>query len=565
MAAKLRKNYFMAKVEQLYTSDSHNWWRKVKHIIKGKDSNPFANLDCQGSPYEIAEAINNFFVGVSAHLPEVNPSILAKLTDDYSNRFIVFPEEVERRLANINIHKAPGPDGLPSWFLRDFAPYICQPLAAIFNASIREGFVPPIWKAAEVVPVPKKSRPRHISTDLRPISLLPCMAKIFESIIGEWLLSVLEPSFDPNQFGCRRQRSTTHALTAILHAWKTTLDQGGAVRTLLVDYKKAFDCVNHNILLQKLYAKNIPHCLIKWFCSYLQHRSQRVRFGAARSGWLQLSGAMPQGSWLGPLAFLVLIDDLEVDCTIHKYVDDTTLSELTFTSLESSHMQYFFQQLLDWADSNDMIVNYDKTKEMVIGPPSLTSNISPLITPSGHIERVSSVKLLGIHLDANFSWTTHVEAVLSKATQRLYFLKQLKRAGLPDHQLRHFYLAVIRSVLEYAAPVWHHSLTKAQTDQLEAIQKRAIRIMCPFTKGMPYTNALFVTDLTALAIRRDQLSRRFFNSIVEPTSCLHSLLPPERDNAIVSRLRARSKYPRLLCRTRKYQPFISYALSNYQT
>ena len=121
----------------------------------------------------------------------------------------MIPAEVENRLAKINITKAPGPDNLPSWFLRDFAPYLAQPLSAIVNASIREGYMPPIWKAAEVVPVPKISRPQSIQNDLRPISLLPCVAKVFESIIGHHLLQILEPSLDSKQFGCRRERSTT--------------------------------------------------------------------------------------------------------------------------------------------------------------------------------------------------------------------------------------------------------------------------------------------------------------------------------------------------------------------
>ena len=277
MANKLRKNYFETKVEQLHTSDPHQWWTRTKRLLKLPDSNPFANLDCQDSPDKLAETINNFFVSVSAHLPEVVPDILAKLTGEYSDEFIIEPSVVENRLAKINIYKAPGPDGIPSWLLRDFAPFLCQPLAAIFNASIREGYVPPIWKSAEVIPVPKVPRPQSYQTDLRPISLPPCVAKILESIIGQWVASALEPTFDPNQFGCRRQRSTTHALVAMIHEWQTALDQGGAVRALLVDFRKAFDSVNHNLLLQKLYNKNVPHQLIKWFFSYLQQRSQRVR------------------------------------------------------------------------------------------------------------------------------------------------------------------------------------------------------------------------------------------------------------------------------------------------
>jgi len=134
---------------------------------------------------------------------------------------------------------------------------------------------------------------------------------------------------------------STHALMAVIHEWQSTLDRGRAIRALLVDFKKAFDLVNHSLLLWKLLNKNVPHCLIKWFFSYLDQRSQRVWIGTDYSGWLYLNGAMPKGSWLDPLSFLVLIDDLDLDCLIHKYVDDTTLTEPLCVQHQPSNMELF--------------------------------------------------------------------------------------------------------------------------------------------------------------------------------------------------------------------------------
>ena len=201
---------------------------------------------------------------------------------------------------------------------------------------------------------------------------------------------------------------------------------------------------------------------------------------------------------------------------------------------------------------------------MVMGPTSLTAGLPLLTVDSGTIERVNSFKLLGVFLDANFSWTTHVDTIVSKASSRLYFLKQLKRAGVPHIQLLHFYLAVIRPLLEYAAPLWHHLLNKSQSEKIEAIQRRAIRIIYTFTSDMPYWGALYCANLPSLSGRRTDLSRTFFNSITSPDSSIHTLLPPQRDPSILARLRAPSKFPRLPTRTKKYQSFISYALSHYQ-
>jgi len=155
MVAKLRKCYFTSQVEQLHSSDPRQWWSKTKRILKKEDPNPLVNLDYLGHPDQLPDYINDFFVSVSVHLLKVDPAILITLTDDYCADYVVDPADVEYRLANINFLKAPGPDGIPSWLLRDFAPYLCHPLASIFKASIREGYFPPIWKAVDVIPVPK--------------------------------------------------------------------------------------------------------------------------------------------------------------------------------------------------------------------------------------------------------------------------------------------------------------------------------------------------------------------------------------------------------------------------
>jgi len=157
------------------------------------------------------------------------------------------------QLCILNINKAAGPDGLPNWLLRDFAPYLSQPLAAIFNDYSS-------WLCTASLEISGSDtstelpRSRSVQTDLRPILLLPSLAKVVESIIGQWLLPVLEPALIPNQFGSRRQKSTTHALVAMTGAWQFALNRGGAARARFVDFKKAFDSVNHNLSLRKLHS-----------------------------------------------------------------------------------------------------------------------------------------------------------------------------------------------------------------------------------------------------------------------------------------------------------------------
>ena len=205
-----------------------------------------------------------------------------------------------------------------------------------------------------------------------------------------------------------------------------------------------------------------------------------------------------------------------------------------------------------------------KTKEMIFG--ALINNPpSPLVIGNESIQRVTSFKLLGVHLTNKLQWDCHVNAICSKTSSRLYFLKQLKRSGLPTHDLLYFYLSTIRPVLEYACVLWHHGLTKWQSDQIEAIQKRALRIVSNVVHGMQYT--LFTRscfDLPSLHQRREDMSRDFFQQICQPDNCLHHLLPPPRNTEYIGHLRHPSKYPRPLTRTKRYCSFIQHALSHYQ-
>jgi len=181
--------------------------------------------------------------------------------------------------------------------------------------------------------------------------------------------------------------------------------------------------------------------------------------------------SMPQGSRLGPLPFTVMIDDLQTPCELQKYVDDTTLSELVTPSCSVSNMPSDFASLLSWTEDNNMQINISKTtcKEMVLGLGRLNIDNLPLLSTSlGSVERVTSFKLLGINLDAKFSWSLHIYFISAKASKRLYFLKHLKRAGVPADQLLHFYVAAIRPVLEYCAAVWHYAITHAQAQQLQS-------------------------------------------------------------------------------------------------
>jgi len=200
---------------------------------------------------------------------------------------------------------------------------------------------------------------------LRPISLTPTLSKLLESFIGAWILQRIENKLYVNQYGALKGRSTTHALVDIVHHWHKAIDEGQSVRAVFIDFAKAFDHVDHNILVAKLIEFGLPDVIIRWMCSFLQHRRQRVKIGDVMSDWLVMDAGMPQGSFLGPLTFIVLVDSLRASCLTHKFVDDTTLSEILAKSA-TSRMQAFCDDLVQQSEEARMNVNGRKTKEMMI-------------------------------------------------------------------------------------------------------------------------------------------------------------------------------------------------------
>jgi hypothetical protein len=564
LTRQLRRKFYARRMAGLRTSNPRNWWRGVKELTgqKSRSSQPLSALANQlhdGDMSALASSVNSFFQHVAADLHPL--SIDAPPPPDFSSEFDISRAAVEAKLRHINVHKAPGPDGLPNWVLRDFSAQLAGPVCAIFNASVREGFVPTRWKEANVIPVPKVQPPMSIESDLRPISLTATLGKLLESFVGAWILERIEDQLDGRQYGALKRRSTTHALVDMLHHWNSATDQGQSVRIVFIDFAKAFDHVDHSILVAKLLAFGLPDTIIRWMCDFLRGRRQRVKIGDFYSEWLEMVAGMPQGSFLGPLTFIVLIDTLRAACLTHKFVDDTTLTEVV-NRRATSQMQATVYDLVEQATQNAMNVNGKKTKEMLVG--TVARDPPPLLMLGGAtVDRVSTFKLLGVHIADDLRWQHHVDAISSKAASRLWFLRQLKRSGASIEDLLCFYKTVVRPVLEYACPVWHSSLTQGQTKALESLQKRAMRII--FSHG-DYQAATIIAGIDTLQTRRETLSAKFFyNSILDNTSCLHYLLPPSRDTEIIARLRHPTTYETIRARTARFQKsFIPYCLANYQ-
>ena len=563
---KLRKRFYDKRIKGLRNCNSHNWWRETKRLTgqtERSELQSLMNTVADGEARSFAEMINHSLQQVSRDLTPLSPACWpASSTFDETSciTHIIEPFEVFNKLSRINVHKSPGPDGIPNWFLRDFAFAISEPICHIFNTSLSVGVMPSLWKKANVIPIAKSRPPKNIEDDLRPISLTPTLSKVLESLVGRWIMPKVVDKLDTRQYGARKGRSTTHALIDITNTWHQALDNRQSVRSLFIDYSKAFDHVDHTTVIMKMATYNIDPALLRWMCSFLTDRQQRVKIGNVYSDWVTLTGGMPQGTWFGPYVFLMVIDDLTTMMLMFKFVDDVTMTEI-LNSNDTSQMQIAAEQIENWSRRNFMNISTKKTKEMLFG--SVVKDPPPeIVLENKLIERVTSFKLLGVTVTNNLSWETHVDTVCTKASKRLHFLRLLKRSAVSQDDLLHYYKSVIRPVLEYACPVWQSSLTVHQRDRLESIQRRAVAII---TGSSDYEFHCVALDIQPVSVRLDALARSFFRCIDRPDDCLNRLLPAIRSAEITDKLREANRLPLLSCRTKRYaNSFLPFALANYQ-
>ena len=565
LAKRLKPKFYNAKIKHLKSSDSRKWWSNVKSLVglnksKGPDTMiSLANENTDGDVQVLAERINEFLQSVTSDIPPLKPD------NKYAQSQCITPEtytisvdEVERNLSRIKKNKAPGPDGIDAWILRDLAPLLAKPVAALFNSSLRDGHVPAVWKSANVCPLPKKHPPKAIEKDIRPISLTPILAKELERFVAKWIKSELKDS-DALQFGNHAKVSTTHLLIDLVHHWAKALDDGNSVQAVFIDFTKAFDKTDHSILMRKYEQDGVHPCLLRWLSSFLCERKQCVKIGGFTSSMLTLNGAVPQGAIMGLEAFCQMIKDMRSCLPIFKYVDDSTLSEIISKTSPKRLLQQAINETVQWTRDNAMVLNPTKTHEMVItGRKTIT--VPPITIENQPLERVSVTKLVGVYIQSDLKWDRHVNYMVSKASCKLHFLSILKKSRMSSSDLVNFYVTIVRSQLEYATPVFATSLPNCLIEKIESIQKRAMFIIFP---DLPYAEALQKANLVTLEQRRMNICKAFFKSIQHNDNILSHLLPKQRESHYS--LRKKTKFDKPKCKTNRFKnSFIPYSLYNFQ-
>ena len=434
------------------------------------------------SPNVIANELNSHFATCTTPVSgQPNPPSLYQVKTSFHFKPML-QDDVAAALTNLNTHKSTGADGISAHLLRMVALAIAPSVTKLFNASLLQGQIPSDWKKANVTPIPRTST-SNSPTNFRPISVLPVLAKVYESLIHQQVYRYLTTNslLHPCQSGFRPAHSTQDTLLKTVDEWKIALDCGEYIGAILIDLSKAFDTIDHNILLNKLSAYGITKNELKWFKDYLTGRMQRVCVDSTFSDWTTITRGVPQGSILGPLLFLIYVNDLPdvaTQCTVNLYADDTTLYYSDKDPLKVQRaLNVDLDQTARWIKANGLRMNIAKTQMMTLSRKSAHHrNTSIKVQLDGsEISKTDTVKYLGVSIDNKLKWNVHTEHVRQRALAALSTIKR-SSSFLPSSTRKLLFNCLVRPHLDYCSVVWH-SCKPTISQRIERIQNYGMRII----------------------------------------------------------------------------------------
>ena len=350
-------------------------------------------------------------------------------------------------LGQLRADKAPGVDELSPRLLLHFPDEILDPVCMLFEKSLREGRVPEDWKRANVVPI-YKAGDRGKAKNYRPVSLACQLCKLFEKLVRDEMVEHLEANglLRGTQHGFRKGRSCLTNLLSFLDRVTEELDDGGSVDVIYLDFAKAFDKVPHQRLLRKLEGYGVSGRLLAWIRGWLLNRWQRVGVKGFWSRWRRVLSGIPQGSVLGPVLFLVFIDDLEEELRseVLKFADDTKIFGRVDSEGASEDLQRDLDRLVQWSEVWQMRFNVDKCKVMHLGKRNAGGSY---VMNGGTLREVNEERDLGVRITSDLKATAQCNYVCSKANRVLGMIRRTMVYKSPDILTR-LYKSLVRPQVE---------------------------------------------------------------------------------------------------------------------
>ena len=488
MLKSQKQNFYENKIkkssntsQEIWTIVNSNLGRcknesNVSQIINNNnfisDPNDICNLFCTYFAEIAINSLNNIYNNLDGDCSTGTESLSSLFFYD------ITPEEIDDQLSLMQNKSSSGPDGIPIKVLKYISQFIVHPLCYIFNLSVKSGIFPNDLKMATVIPLHKKGDADLIE-NYRPITLPSCFSKLFEKIIHCRIYTFINEKklLSSSQHGFRPNLSTNTASFSLTNAIYNALDKGEYVLTLFFDLTRAFDCVNKNFIIRKLENLGIREPLNDWIYSFLSDRIIRVKIGEHISQPAQINLGVPQGSVLSPLLFLLFINDLEQhiadNVTIVLYADDTTIC-ITAPSPEElqSKVNYTLHQFYTWCANNKLIINATKTKYVMFHKRREDPHIVVKLNNTT-IDKVHSVKFLGLHLDEQLTWSNHIEHVAKKLNSAYFAIRNL-RSVMDTKYLLNIYFALAYSHMKYLIIYWG---TSCEFQRIFIHQKKIIRLI----------------------------------------------------------------------------------------
>ena len=518
---------------------------------------------------------------------------IPKFSDDEIPQFK--DKEVEEVLKEMDTNKANINGDFPAKLFKKFSHFLAKPITDLLNTSIRQGKWPDIFKLEIVTPIPKQYPPQNIE-QLRNISGLLNLDKVGEKLISRLMISDMKKKIDPSQYANQKGLSIQHYLIKFLDRILQSIDQNSkknscAVLGTLVDWKQAFPRQCPKLGVQSFIRNGVRPSLIPLLISYFQMRKMKVKWHGKLSSERILKGGGPQGSSFGLWEYLSQSND-NADCVDEenrfKFVDDLSFLEIIFLlniGLETydirNHVpsdvpthnqvipnnklqsQYQLEKINQWTEERKMKLNIKKTKMMLFNFSKKYKFATKLNLRNENIEMVPETKLLGTIITDQLCWDRNTEELTKKCYKRMQLLNAAAAFTSNRAELKDIYLTYIRSIAEQSAVVWHSSLSGKNRQDLERIQKVAVRVIMG-KNYKTYTQSLKDLKLETLKRRRDILSLRFAKNCLRNDKMKH--LFPLKKSKHNMKIRNKRKFQTKQIYSKRYEksavPFMTQLLNS---